>query len=75
MIVDVVELARRWSAGELWIVHDPKTLEGFLMDADTKEIIPNTEKPYLVNHEFDSILYQLRDANIEWYRSRYDRCT
>ena len=72
-MVDVVELARRWAADELVIVHDPKTLEGFLRDKETKELIPNTEPPYLVNYEFWSILEQFRIADIQWYRTRYDR--
>jgi len=66
------ELFKLWAEDKLWLVHDPKTLEGSMMFADSKEIIPNAEKPWVVSKEFNDIMSQLVDANRQRYRSRYD---
>ena len=73
------ELFKLWAEDKLWLVHDPKTLEGFMMVAESKKIIPNENEPdsvtcYLVNEEFDSIWEQLIQSNKQRYVTRYDHC-
>jgi hypothetical protein len=72
MQYDTSELFKLWAEDKLRLVHDPETFEGSMMFADSGEIIPNTEKPWVVSKEFNDIMSQLVDANRQRYRSRYD---
>ena len=67
------ELFRLWAEDKLTLIHDPKTLEAFMMFVDSKEIIPNTEPPCIVNKDFNDTWSLLVDVNRQRYVTRYDR--
>jgi hypothetical protein len=60
------EQLRLWAEGVLQIVLDPNTLQPKLWNPETGIWVIPTDG-------FESVRDQLRDANLSWHRSRYDR--